>query len=190
VNTHTVGLLCLLALAVSARGLQQTVDRRQFPVVPLDENAPGVYSLVLHLSDALPGPVSRRSRIEVHKLTNSLYLRVIPESHTKVQRGAFAYVFQLAKDASGRVTVPAVDQPSHGPSADVVRAADFRNSDNTGPNAVGPKNVNAAGELRTIAYADLTMEIRVRSFEIVGLGPAAIPAFSDLSCAVTVRPRR
>jgi len=181
----------VLALTVWAQGASSPlqIDRRTFPVAA-DANGPGVYSIVVSLTDDLPGPTNRTSRVAVHRLTDSLYLRVIPESHAKVQRGAFAYFFQLAKDASGSAANPAVDQPGHGPSADLVRAADFRNSDNTGPNMVGPKNVNAAGALRTIAYADVTMEIRVVSFEIVGLGPAETPAFSALSCVVTVRPRR
>lgn len=179
----------VLAIASAAAAVRaQQIDHRTFPSVP-NPHAPGVYAIALEVSDDLPGPADRTSRIAVHKLSDSLYLRVIPESHTQVRRGAFAYVFQLAEDSAGRAPIPAIGQPGHGPSADLVRAADFRNSDNTGPNAVGPKNVNAAGELRTIGYADQTMEIRVLSFDIVGLGPTAIPAFADLSCLVTVRPR-
>jgi hypothetical protein len=52
------------------------------------------------------------------------------------------------------------------------------NSDNTGPNDIGPKNVNAQGEFREILFV-----------EIIGLGPSRIPAFSELSCVATVRTR-
>jgi hypothetical protein len=166
----------------------QQVDRRVFEVVT--GASAGSHSVYVRVADQLPGVADRSARLTVHKLTDSLYLRVIPESHTKVGRGAFAYLFQLARDAAGREPIGATDQPSHGPSADLVRAADFRNSDNTGPNALGPKNVNAAGEVRTIAYGELVMEIRVLGFAIVGLGPSQIPAFSELSCVVTVRAAR
>jgi len=180
-------VVAVLAPVVAGPSLQQ-IDRRVFPIVT-DAKAPGVYSVFVRFSDDLEGSADRTSRVTVYALTDSLYLRVIPQSHTKVVHGAFAYFFQLSKDAAGHVPISATDQPAHGLSADLLRAADFRNSDNTGPNAVGPKNVNAAGELRTIRYRSQTMEIRVLSLEIVGLGPAQTPAFSEFSCLVTVRPR-
>jgi hypothetical protein len=73
----------------------------------------------------------------------------------------FAYAFRLSRDPAGGTVIPATDQPAHGPSADLLRAMDFRNSDNTGPYAMGPKNMNAAGEFRRITYATHVMEIRV-----------------------------
>ena len=77
----------------------------------------------------------------------------------------------------------------HGPTPADVGARDFRNSDNTGPNELGPKNVNAAGEYRRIEYERYVLEIRVLSFDIVNLGAGHFPAFSRLTCVVTVSPR-
>jgi hypothetical protein len=56
------------------------------------------------------------------------------------------------------------NQPGHGVTEDIPRAADFRNSDNTGSNQIGPKNVNAVGEFREIVFAEYLLEIRVLSF--------------------------
>jgi hypothetical protein len=165
----------------------QEVDRRTFDVVA---GTPGTYSAYLQLEDDLPGSADHKARAAVHRLNEGLYLRVTPEAHPQVPRGAFAYVFQLSRDAEGLTAILATDQPGHGPTADIVRAMDFRNADNTGPNAVGPKNVNAAGEFRHITYAGYVMEIRVLSFEIAGLGPSAVPAFTRFSGVVTVRDTR
>jgi len=168
------------------RGAGEQVDRRMFEVVQHDA-APEVYSVHLELADDLPGGADRSSRISAYQLGNALYLRVIPQTHAYVPRGAFAYAFQLSRDPTGATAIPATDQPAHGPSDDLLRAVDFRNSDNTGPNAVGAKNRNAAGEFRRITYATFVVEIRVLSFELVGLGSSQIPAFSKLSCLVTIR---
>jgi hypothetical protein len=64
----------------------QQVDRRVFEVVT-DASA-GSHSVYVRVADQLPGGADRSARITVHKLTDSLYLRVIPERHTKVGRGA------------------------------------------------------------------------------------------------------
>jgi hypothetical protein len=166
--------------ATAAVGSAEETDRRTFDVA-IHANSPAVASVYVQLADEHPGTPA------VYRLTDSLYLRAIPLAHAKVERGAFAYSFSLARDAAGEKRLRPTDQPAHGPSEDVLRAADFRNGDNTGPNQVGPENVNAAGEFREIEFEDHALEIRVLSFEIVGLGPSRIPAFSRLSCLVTIR---
>jgi hypothetical protein len=141
-------------------GAGQQVDRRTFEVVQ-HASAPDIYSVPLELADDLPGGADGPSRVSTYQLGIALYLRVIPERHANVPRGVFAYAFQLSCDPAGATVIPATDQPAHGPSADLLRAMDFRNSDNTGPYAMGPKNMNAAGEFRRITYATHVMEIRV-----------------------------
>jgi hypothetical protein len=170
-------------------GAAQDSDKRTFDVVSHAHASTGVFSVYVRLDDGLPGVADRASRVAVYRLADSLYLRVIPQGHRKVERGAFAYAFALSRDAAGETWLRPTNQPSHGVSANVPRAADFRNSDNTGPNETGPKNVNAAGAFREVEFADYVLEIRVLSFEIVGLGPSQVPAFVQLSCLVTVRPR-
>jgi hypothetical protein len=177
------------ARATSLPAEAQSVDRRTFELIER-AGSPDTYSVYAQFADDLPGGASRRSQIAVYRLGASLYLRITPESHAKVAKGAFAYAFQLSRDAAGTIAVPAANQPGHGPSGDVVRAMDFRNSDNTGPNAIGPKNVNAPGEFRQVSYAGHVMEIRVLSFEIVGLGPSPVPAFARFSCLITIRPEK
>lgn len=178
---HSVGQ------ATSLPTQAQPVDRRTFEVIER-AGSPEAYSVYVQFADNLPGDESRQSQVAVYRLGASLYLRVIPESHTMVAKGAFAYAFQLSRDAAGTVAVQATNQPGHGPSGDVVRAVDFRNSDNTGPNTIGPKNVNAQGEFRHVSYASHVMDIRVLSFEIVGLASSQIPAFARFSCLVSIRP--
>jgi hypothetical protein len=171
-------------VASSASG---DVDRREFAVVaPL--TVPGLHSVYVDLSEDEPRAADRAVR--VHRLADSLYLRVIAEGHVAVARGVFAYAIQLSRDAAGESPILPTNQPRHGPAADYLRAADFRNSDNTGPNEIGPKNVNAAGEFREVLYPAHELEIRVLSFEIVGLGPSKVPAFARVSFLATVRARR
>jgi hypothetical protein len=187
--TFMISLLVILSiLGATVTVSAQESDQRTFGVVT-HSNAPAVSSVYVQLADELPGAADRSSKVAVYRLADSLYLRVIPLGHRDVERGVFAYSFALARDAAGKTVIPATNQPSHGVTEDVPRAADFRNSDNTGPNEIGPKNVNAAQEFREIAFADYMLEIRVLSFEITGLGPSRIPAFSQLSCLATVRTR-
>jgi hypothetical protein len=169
--------------AASAADVQD-VGRRRFDVVV---GTPGTYSVYLEFEDDQPGGADRSSGVAVRRFADSLHLRVIPQRHPLVERGVFSYGFLLARDAAGLQSFLPTNQPGHGPSADDVRAMDFRNSDNTGPNAVGPKNVNAAGEFRRITYTGYVMEIRVLSFEIAGLGPSAVPGLTQFASVVTVR---
>src|ERR1043165_1186592 len=175
-------LLILLLVGGGILGTApQATDRRTFVVVT-PANVSGFYSVYAELADDLAGPADRANRVVVYRLSDSLFLRVVPQSHVAVERGAFAYSFQLSRDATGRSLVQPTNQPGHGLTSDTLRAADFRNSDNAGPNEIGPKNVNAAGEFRQVEYDDYSLEIRVLSFEIVGLGSARIPAFARVSC--------
>ncbi len=180
-------ILSMLGATVTISAAQES-DRRTFAVVT-HSNAPAVSSVYVHLADDLPGAADRSTYVAVYRLADSLYLRVIPLGHRDVERGVFAYSFALSRDSAGEALIPPTNQPLHGVTEDVPRAADFRNSDNTGPNEIGPKNVNAAGEFREIAFADYVLEIRVLSFEIIGLGSSRIPAFAQLSCLATIRMR-
>jgi hypothetical protein len=180
-------ILSMLGATITVSAAQAS-DRRTF-AVSTHSNAPAVSSVYVQLADDLPGAADRSTHVAVYRLADSLYLRVIPLGSRGVERGVYAYSFALARDAAGQTVLPPTNQPLHGLTADVPRAADFRNSDNTGPNEVGSKNVNAAGEFREIVFADYVLEVRVLSFEIVGLGPSRIPAFSQLSCLATVRAR-
>ncbi|MFQ5935389.1 MAG: hypothetical protein ACE5LB_03155 [Acidiferrobacterales bacterium] len=115
-----------------------------------------------------------------------LWLRVRELKHVKVRRGAFAYSFQFASDHEFRTLLNPQNQPGHGITADVVAAFHFRNSDNSGPNQIGPKNVNAPQEVRHLLYEGFASEIRVVRFQIIGAEPGQVPAFAFLECLVIV----
>jgi hypothetical protein len=166
----------------------QEADKRSLAVVTR-ASVPGVYSVYAELTDDLPGTAAVSARVRAYRLSDSLYVRIIPQSHVAVERGVPAYAIQLSRDAAGQSVILPTNQPRHGSAADYLRAADFRNGDNTGPNETGPKNVNAAGEFREVQFADYGLEIRVLSFEIVGLGPSKVPAFTRVSCLVTIKAR-
>jgi len=120
-------------------------------------------------------------------LWSGLSLRLLPLGHVDVEEGVFAYSVQLLSEESQGRPVPAADQPAHGIAADVIAAFHFRNRENSGPNAPGPLNVNAPGELRAIRYPGVTLEIRILAFEIVNTRPGAVPSFSELSLLITAR---
>lgn len=99
----------------------------------------------------------------------------------------FAYSVQLlSKELGGRPVLP-TDQPGHGITADVIAAFHFRNRENSAPNAAGPLNVNAPGELRIVRYPGVELEIRILAFEIVHAAPGLVPAFAELSLLVSAR---
>ena len=52
----------------------------------------------------------------------------------------------------GPPNLAAITPPFHGPNPTDIQGWQFRNSDNTGSNEVGPKNVNAPGKIRQIQY--------------------------------------
>ncbi len=79
------------------------------------------------------------------------------------------------------------DEGGHGITADVVAAFHFRNRENSGPNTVGPLNLNAPGELRQLHYPALTAEIRVLEFHIVDAKAGFVPSFSSLALLITVK---
>ena len=111
------------------------------------------------------------------------------QRHTAVGTGTFAYAFLLTTDPSSWDALISINQPAHGISADVVAAFHFRNADNSGPNQVGPKNVNAPQAYRQLRYHGYQMEIRVLETDIINLGEGAIPAFASLSVMLTVTRR-
>ena len=115
-----------------------------------------------------------------------LWLRALPLSHVQVKQGKFAYSFQFSADSSFDKILHPSNQPAHGITADVVAAFHFRNSDNSGPNEVGPKNVNAPQEIRQIAYNGFRAEIHLLRFQIIGTRPGMLPAFIFLECLVRV----
>ena len=121
------------------------------------------------------------------KLSNGLYLQVYSHAHTQTTNGVYGYYFSLSEDAEGKQSLPATNEPKHGIVPRGVDAWHFRNSDNSGPNTGGPKNVNAPGATRLTHFGDLTMKIRVLETNIVSLGKGYIPTFDKFICLVTVR---
>lgn len=115
-----------------------------------------------------------------------LWLRALPFGHVRVKQGMFGYSFQFSTDSAFDKILRPADQPAHGITADVVAAFHFRNSDNSGPNEAGPKNVNAPQEIRQIAYEGFRVEIRILRFQITGTRPGMLPSFIFLECLVRV----
>ena len=62
------------------------------------------------------------------------------------------------KFSNGAPDFASVTPPFHGPNAADIQGQHFRNSDNTGPNELGPKNVNAPGKIRQIQYCSSVKE--------------------------------
>lgn len=174
-------VLLPLALLASAGAVRSEPDRRTFRRVVRRSEPPREVSVYL----TLPGEKGSGEGPRV-PLWPGLSLRLVPLRHVEVRDGVFAYAVKLVSEKSGGVLLPS-DQPAHGISADVVAAFHFRNRDNSGPNAPGPLNVNAPGELRIVRYPGVTLEIRVLSFEIVGAEPGSVPSFASLSLLVTAR---
>ncbi len=126
-------------------------------------------------------------RIRNHqKLNDNLYLQIYNQGHAKAKSGVFGYSFGLSEDPDGKQIIQAINTPRHGISPDGVFAFHFRNSDNTGPNQIGPKNVNAPGATRFIKYGKYTMIIRVLEAEIINLGENNIPTFSRIKFFITI----
>lgn len=129
---------------------------------------------------------AKKSRSNPIEVWPGLWLRALPLGHVQVKRGKFAYLFQFSAGSSFDKILRPVDQPAHGITADVVAAFHFRNRDNSGPNEVGPKNVNAPQEIRQITYDGFQAEIRLLRFQITGIRPGMQPSFIFLECLVRV----
>ncbi len=156
------------------RTFTRIVHRATFP------RAASVYARI----EATPGPPEPL----FVPLWDGLAVRLVPLGHVGVDAGVFAYAVQLLSgdDGSAPVLRP-TNQPAHGITADVVAAFHFRNRENSGPNTVGPLNLNAPGELRQLRYPALTAEIRVLEFHIVDAKAGVVPSFSSLALLITVK---
>jgi hypothetical protein len=157
------------------------VDEREFRHA-IHPGKPGKGSVHFTLKPER-GEISKSVPIEIWP---GLWLRALPLGHVKVKQGKFAYSFQFSADSSFDKILRPTDQPAHGITADVVAAFHFRNSDNSGPNEVGPKNVNAPQEIRQITYDGFRAEIRLLRFQIIGTRPGMLPSFIFLECLVRV----
>lgn len=166
-------------------------DSRTFTRVSHTWSGPKVISLFLKVDgsgatnvSAVSHGIKSRSYVNVW---DNLYLQVCSQGHAKVKDGEWGYYFSFSKDESGKETLLPTDQPGHGITANGVSAFHFRNSDNSGPNEVGPRNVNAPGALRKITYEGFLAEIRILEFKILNARVGKIPSFASLSCLVTVK---
>jgi hypothetical protein len=181
------GLLAIVPLAASAPAHAQS-DERDFPIERYWQPQEVSIRMTLACDDTSAG-FDRATCFEprTYELADGLFLRVIPERDTRVSTGVFGFYFQLAKDDAGTETIRSTDQPGHGITEDSVNAFHFRNIDNTGPNEIGEKNLNAPGALRVVEYDGIEMQLRVLAIDIVGAKPGATPSFRSLDCLVTVR---
>ena len=160
---------------LAAASLPAQVDTRVFREV-LHQRHPRIVSIYLKF---LPDDVEVPRQVQVW---DGLYLMVRPICGR--YEGIAGYYFGFHHDAAGTSQY----HPQGGYTIhDLLFAEHFRNQDNSGPNEVGPKNVNAPSELRELRYEGFSVEIRVLEFQILNATPEAIPSFGSLSCLVTVR---
>lgn len=157
-------------------------DRREFLRVTHRAEPPREVSVYAELHPALDSTEGILA-----PLWSGISLRLVPLRHVDVKEGVFAYLVQILPEDSDGPPLPPANQPGHGIAADVIAAFHFRNRENSGPNAPGPLNVNAPGELRFVGYPGVTLEIRILAFEIINARPGAVPSFSELSLLITAR---
>lgn len=118
---------------------------------------------------------------------DGLWVRVVNRSHNDLKEGVFAYNIQFSEDQNFLKIILPVNQPARGITADSIAAFHFRNSDNTGPNETGPKNVNAPQDVRLISYTGFDAEIRIINFEITGIGNSKlVPSFAGIEFLIIV----
>lgn len=153
-------------------------DRREFNYI-VHSWTPKKVSILFNLK-------KENKNTEPVKVWSGLWLRTLPLGHVKVKDGIFAYSLQFSTDKEFKNIVLSKNQPGHGITADVIAGFHFRNKDNTGPNEIGPKNVNAPQEYRYLTYKDFEVEIRILNFKIIGIESGVIPAFSNLDFLVSI----
>ena len=172
--------LSVALLTIAAAQVHAQIDRREFEVV-LHGGNPRVASVYVNVRADDPELPTR------FKVWDGLYLTVYPQCHMQVGIGVFAYYFGFSRDPDAKLFYRPTNQPGHGITADEVAAFHFRNIDNSGPNDLGPKNLNAPGKLRFLTYDGFEAEIRVLEMEILNATPGVIPSFASMSCIVCVR---
>lgn len=182
-----MAVVCLFGVSESLDAAQES-DSRTFIVVTQPGEQPS-YSVHVRLPEDLTVADTDRASSAEYKLMSSLYLRVAPERTGEANPGETGFWFSLTDKAIDSPRILPTNQPAHGFRQENVQASHFRNSDNTGPNELGPKNVNVSGAYRRIEFADYVLEIRVLSFEIISIGLGRVPSFSRLDCVVTVSRR-
>jgi hypothetical protein len=120
------------------------------------------------------------------KVNNNLYLQIISQGHAKAKSGRYGYSFYLSHDIDGKDHIQELNEPAHGFTPFEVDAFHFRNSDNTGSNELGLKNVNAAGATRMVEFSGYRMTIRTLDANIINLGQGEIPTFNTVKFLVTI----
>lgn len=122
------------------------------------------------------------------KIWDGLWVKIINTGHKKVKNGVYGYTVRFATDPDFKNILLPVNQPARGITADGIAAFHFRNSDNSGPNETGPKNVNAPQETRVLKYNGFDVLIRIINFEIIGIGGKEIvPAFAGIEFLLVVK---
>ena len=122
------------------------------------------------------------------KVWDGLWVRILYIKHVKVKDGVFEYFIQFASDDEFKNILLPTNQPGHGITANGIAAFHFRNKDNTGPNEIGPKNVNAPQSVRIIQYKNFDAEVRILKFEIIGIGSSeTVPSFAGIEFLVIVK---
>ena len=121
------------------------------------------------------------------KIWDGLWVRVLNMRNKDVKEGVFAYNLQFSGDQDFTKIILPINQPIHGITSESIAAFHFRNSDNSGPNVAGPKNVNAPQDVRLIEYSGFNAEIRIINFEITGTGSEeSVPSFAGIQFLITL----
>ncbi len=122
------------------------------------------------------------------RVWDGLWVKIINTGHKKVKNGVYGYTVRFATDPDFKNILLPVNQPARGITADGIAAFHFRNSDNSGPNEAGPKNVNAPQETRLLKYKGFNALIRVINMDIIGIGNKdLVPAFAGIKFIVIVK---
>ena len=121
------------------------------------------------------------------RVWDGLWVRIININHSNVKEGVYGYKVQFASDQEFNNILLPTNQPRHGITADNIAAFHFRNSNNSGPNEAGPRNVNAPQEVRRIMYNNFEILIRILNFEITGIeNNKSLPAFAGIEFIIVV----
>lgn len=183
-------VLCMVCLTTSLYSAESG-DSRIFARVVHSDIRPRSVSIYLRMNPAgckdLPTERANQTTRCYSEVWKGLYLQIFLQRAIQVKDGVFGVAVDFSKDKDARNIVLPENQPSHGISSDQIDAFHFRNSDNSGPNEGGPKNVNAPQELRNIYYPGFSVEIRLLEFDISNTGLGKTPAFGSLSFLIVVK---